>query len=152
MRIIDATSEFDKPLPNEKHEIFVREFIRLELEENHIAIKVRRIKAYVKAYPECLGHSTTLVEICAKTLVESDRVRFRIEHLLNEVDSSLEEKLVWTKRRSIKSLVSIVNNSEKDSDKIKAIVLLNEMKEVKEEEAKDSDVDTVKDFFTKQGV
>ena len=151
---IHCAQPFDKtiPLENEAREKFCQEYLRLDLDGEIKQAKARRIEAFRVAYPEYRDKIPSDANMKAVRLLRDDNVAERLAYLYEQSGTGIENEIKWTKSKSEDMLLEIIySTTTKDSDKLKAIQMINELREIgpADKEEEQSAIDSVKEFFSK---
>jgi phage terminase small subunit len=80
-------------------------------------------KAFREAYPRSVNWKKESVWSKASETLKDVKVQLRID----ELRQKLEDKFIWTREKSVKALVSVVEEPDKKSDVIQAVKELNAM-------------------------
>lgn len=152
-RLIDRMPiDYAEPLPNEKHELFCQEYLRLDVEGIVKQAKARRIEAYKVAYPEAKDELYNKINSRASNLLRNENVVARLEYLYEENGSGIENKIRWTRGKAEDELLDIVLGDDKTEIKLKAIDMLNKMRGISAPEEKKEEIveeSSVEKFFSK---
>ena len=80
-------------------------------------------EAYRRAYPRAKHWKPEAVNVAASRLLANARVSLRVQALKDE----LAKRKLWTREQSVKALIQVINNPERNSDIIAAVKELNAM-------------------------
>lgn len=144
----------EEPLDVDAWEKFCQEYLRLDIEREIPQMRERRICAYRYAYPVSRDWYPSDVNVKAMALLRKEEVSQRLAYLYEQESSGVESEIKWTKSKAEDELINmIVSPDVKNADKLKAISMLNELRNFnKEEKSTDEIMDTVAVFFNKIGV
>lgn len=144
----------EQPLNVEAWEQFCQEYVRLDIEKEVPQLRERRICAYRKAYPSASDMYPADVNVKAIALLRKEEVADRLAYLYEQECSGVEAEFKWTKNKAEDELMNMIFSPDiKDGDKLKAISMLNELRNIGEvKEDKEKALDTVAIFFDKIGV
>lgn len=143
--------DWEEPLPNEKHEVFCQEYIRLDMEDGIKQAKARRIMAYRFAFPDSRDDADGKINSRASKLLKNDDIVSRLNFLYEDLGAGIEDKVKWNKVKAENVLIDIIFGEEKTENKLKALDMLNKLREigVKKEEEEEEQISTVEAFFNK---
>lgn len=143
--------DYTQPLKTEAYETFCQEYFELDISGEIRQTKARRIEAYKRAYPNAVNYKPSEVNSKAMGLLRDERIAKRLEYLYEENCSGVENAVKWTKTRSEDALLDIITSPEtKNADKLKAIDMLNTLRDIKPvEKPKEDIIDSVTAFFNK---
>lgn len=143
--------DWEKPLPNENHEKFVQEYLRLDIEDGIRQAKTRRILAYKFAFPDSRDDSEGKINSRASKLIKNEDISSRLSFLYEENGTGVENQYKWTQNKAEEVLLEIIYGEEKTENKLKALDMINKLREigVKKEEEPEKKVNTVEAFFNK---
>lgn len=80
-------------------------------------------EAYRTAYPKSARWAESAVWTAASRLMASAKVSPRVE----QIRAELADRGLWTREQSVRALVSVAMDGERDADRIKAVCELNKM-------------------------
>lgn len=80
-------------------------------------------EAYRQAYPRARNWKPETVHREAHALLNNPKISTR----LDELKAALVERNLWTREQSVKALIEVVNNPDKQTDVIAAVKELNAM-------------------------
>lgn len=143
----------EEPLQPKAWEDFCQEYLRLDIEREVPQMRERRICAYRHAYPNASNMYPSDVNVKATALLRKKEVAERLAYLYEQECSGIESEVKWNKNRAEDELLNIIFSPDtKDGDKLKAIGMLNELREIGiVKDDKDKIIDTVQVFFNKIG-
>lgn len=143
--------DWEEPLPNKKQENFCQEYIRLDVEEGIKQLKARRVMAYKFAFPDARDDSEGKLNSRASKLLRDENVVARLTFLYEELGSGIENDVKWNKTKAEDVLLDIIYGEEKTENKLKALDMLNKLREVgvKKEEEEEKQLSSIETFFNK---
>lgn len=143
--------DWEKPLPNEKQENFCQEYVRLDMEDGIKQARARRIMAYKFAFPDARDDVEGKLNSRASKLLKDDNIVSRLTFLYEELGAGIENEVKWNKTKAEDVLLDIIYGEEKTENKLKALDMLNKLREVgvKKEEDEEKQLSTVEAFFNK---
>lgn len=150
MRIIEKQQiDWEKPLPNEKQEAFCQEYVRLDMEEGVKQDRARRIEAYRFAFPDSNMTPDGQINSRAQNLLRKDIISSRLNYLYEELGAGIENKVKWTQAKAEDALLEIVYGEEKTENKLRAIDMINKIREIGVKKEVEDKTGTIEAFLNK---
>lgn len=144
--------DWEQPLPNEAHERFCQEYVRLDLDGEVKQAKARKVEAYKFAFPDSKDEVFHKLSSRATNLLRNENVIERLRYLYEQMGTGIENEVKWTRSKAEDALLEIILGQEKTENKMKAIDMLNKLRGIGApvvEEDEEKNIDSVQIFFNK---